>query len=54
MERGWIVGEEEMGLGLRLGSWLMRVCNRLTEHATNKHSKEVKDCFPNFVAAPAK
>ncbi|KAH6711628.1 At2g23090 like protein [Leptodontidium sp. 2 PMI_412] len=26
----------------------------LTEHATNKHSKTLADCFPNFVAAPAK
>jgi len=41
-------------MGLGLGSGLMRVYNRLTEHATNKHSKELKDCFPNFVAAPAK
>jgi len=22
----------------------------LTEHATNKHSKTLEDCFPNFVA----
>ncbi|PMD12735.1 DUF1909-domain-containing protein [Hyaloscypha hepaticicola] len=26
----------------------------LTEHATNKHSKTLEDCFPNFVAQPAK
>ncbi|PMD61678.1 DUF1909-domain-containing protein, partial [Hyaloscypha bicolor E] len=26
----------------------------LTEHATNKHSKTIEDCFPNFVVQPAK
>ncbi|KAL2830512.1 At2g23090 like protein [Aspergillus cavernicola] len=26
----------------------------LTEHATNKHSKTLLDCFPNFVEAPKK
>lgn len=25
----------------------------LTEHATNKHSKTLEDCFPGFVATPA-
>ena len=27
---------------------------RLTEHATNKHSKDLKDCFPTFEEAPPK
>jgi hypothetical protein len=27
---------------------------RLTEHATNKHSKTLKDCFPSFEEAPKK
>ncbi|KAJ5037261.1 uncharacterized protein L3040_007438 [Drepanopeziza brunnea f. sp. 'multigermtubi'] len=26
----------------------------LTDHATNKHSKTLTECFPTFVAAPAK
>ncbi|RDW72986.1 hypothetical protein BP5796_03487 [Coleophoma crateriformis] len=26
----------------------------LTEHATNKHSKTLKECFPTFVEAPPK
>jgi len=26
----------------------------LQEHATNKHSKDIKDCFPHFVVEPAK
>ncbi|KAL3461043.1 At2g23090 like protein [Aspergillus heterothallicus] len=26
----------------------------LTEHATNKHSKTLQDCFPGFVEAPKK
>lgn len=24
---------------------------RLTEHATNKHNKQLKDCFPTFTGA---
>ncbi|KAG9249335.1 At2g23090 like protein [Calycina marina] len=26
----------------------------LTEHASNKHSKTIKECFPTFEEAPAK
>ncbi|KAI9926174.1 hypothetical protein AWENTII_002178 [Aspergillus wentii] len=26
----------------------------LTEHASNKHSKTLQDCFPNFVEVPKK
>ncbi|CEN59834.1 At2g23090 like protein [Aspergillus pseudodeflectus] len=26
----------------------------LTEHASNKHSKTLEDCFPGFVEAPKK
>ncbi|CZS95310.1 uncharacterized protein RAG0_07490 [Rhynchosporium agropyri] len=26
----------------------------LTDHASNKHSKTITECFPNFVPAPAK
>ncbi|PYI07750.1 DUF1909-domain-containing protein [Aspergillus sclerotiicarbonarius CBS 121057] len=26
----------------------------LTEHAANKHSKTLQDCFPNFVEVPKK
>ncbi|KAF4222150.1 hypothetical protein CNMCM8980_008568 [Aspergillus fumigatiaffinis] len=26
----------------------------LTEHASNKHSKTLQDCFPGFVEAPKK
>ncbi|KAM7207732.1 DUF1909 domain containing protein [Naviculisporaceae sp. PSN 640] len=26
----------------------------LTEHATNKHNKTLKECFPNFVAPAGK
>ncbi|EAW12227.1 uncharacterized protein ACLA_061890 [Aspergillus clavatus NRRL 1] len=26
----------------------------LTEHASNKHSKTLQDCFPNFVETPKK
>ncbi|KAL4884306.1 At2g23090 like protein [Aspergillus karnatakaensis] len=26
----------------------------LTEHAANKHSKTLQDCFPGFVEAPKK
>jgi hypothetical protein len=26
----------------------------LTEHATNKHSKTLKECFPTFEEKPAK
>ena len=33
---------------------MLTVFIRLTEHATNKHSKDLKDCFPTFEEAPPK
>jgi hypothetical protein len=30
---------------------LVAIC-RLTEHATNKHTKTLEECFPGFVATP--
>lgn len=33
---------------------LTLLLHRLTEHATNKHNKTLKECFPTFVEAPKK
>jgi hypothetical protein len=35
----------------RYGDKFLTSIYRLTEHASNKHSKTLEDCFPNFVAA---
>ena len=41
---------EILGIGIVADAF----CCSLTEHAVNKHSKTIEDCFPTFVAQGGK